>query len=131
MSTQNRESGAEAARFGLKAAALIGEKIGAKKSSSNSNEFVRNGKAVTIRTARQGNNQVGVLYGMLGRVQAIIGAFEIAPNEYELLSLSPEAYRDAMRDSKTGKGRVGLVQKKVFIEKGAFVAKVKIAGVAS
>jgi hypothetical protein len=31
-----------------------------------------------------------------------------------------------MRDSKTGKGRVGLVQKKVFTENGTVVATVKI-----
>jgi hypothetical protein len=124
--TQNRESGAEAAKFGRKAATLIAEQLGAKKLNSKSNEFELRGKRITIRTAHQGNNQVGVLYGMLERVQSVIAAFEIAPNEFELLSLSPEKYREAMRDSKTGKGRVGLVQKKVFNENGTVVATVKI-----
>ena len=114
---QNRESGAEAAKFGHTTAALIGERIGAKKLKPRSNEFELKGKRVTIRTARQGNNQVGVLYAMLDRVQLVIGAFEIAPGEYELHSLSPAVYRESMRDSNTGKGRVGLVQKKVFAKK--------------
>jgi hypothetical protein len=48
-------------------------------------------------------------------------------NEYELFSLPPEAYRESMRDSRTGKGRVGLVRKKVFAEKGRVVGTVKIA----
>jgi hypothetical protein len=126
--TQNRQSGAEAAEFGHKAAALIGRSISAKKLTARSNEFDWRGKRVTIRTARQGNNQVGVLYAMLGRVQAVIAAFEVAPNKYELYSLSPETYREAMRDSKTGKGRVGLVQRKAFVEKGTFIVNVKISG---
>jgi hypothetical protein len=124
--TQNRETGAEAARFGHEAAALIGKKIGAKKLTRNSNEFELNGQRVTIRTARQGNHQVGVLYDMLERVQSVIGAFEIVPNEFELLSLAPEVFHAEMRDSNTGDGRVGLVRKKVFDEKGQFVATVKI-----
>src|SRR5579859_6012276 len=106
--TQNRDTGAEAARFGHTAAALIAEKIGAKKLTRNSNEFELSGKRVTIRTARQGNNQIGVLYDMLKRVQSVIGAFEIAPNEFELYSLSPDEFHKAMRDSPTGKGFVGL-----------------------
>ena len=125
--TQNRETGAEAAQFGHKAATLIGEKIGAKKLKSNSNEFEWNGQRVTIRTARQGNNQVGVLYDMLRRVESVNGAFEIATSEFELFSLSPETYEEAMRDSNTGKGRVGLVQKRVFSEKGKFVATLSIS----
>jgi hypothetical protein len=125
---QDKKSGGEAAKFGLSAAAAIGEKIGAKKLKPNSNEFEWDGKRVTIRTARQGNNQVGVLYDMLKRVQSVIGAFEIAPNEFELLSLSPAIFQTQMRDSNTGKGRVGLVRKKVFAEKGNFVANIKTAG---
>ena len=123
---QNRETGAEAAKFGHRTAALIGEKLGAKKLAAKSNEFELNGKRVTIRTAHLNTDQVGVLYSMLDRVQSVIAAFEIAPYEYELHSLSPEEYRKAMRDSKTGKGRVGLVKKKVFVERGSFVAAVKI-----
>lgn len=123
---QNQNTGAEAARFGHEAAALIAEKLGAKKLTRNSNEFEWNGQRVTIRTARQGNNQVGVLYDMLERVQSVIGAFEIAPNEFELIYLSPEIFQAEMRDSNTGGGRVGLVRKKVFDEKGKSVARVKL-----
>ncbi len=124
---QNRQTGADAARFGHEAAALIGEKIGAKKLTRNSNEFEWNGQRVTIRTARQGNKQVGVLYDMLPRVQSVIAAFETAPKEFELISLSPEVFQSAMRDSNTGKGRVGLVNKKVFDEQGKPVGRVNLA----
>lgn len=108
--TQNRESGGEAAKFGHQAAALITAKIGAKKLSPRSNEFELKGKRITIRTARQHNNEVGVLYDMLKLVQSVIGAFEIAPSEFELLSISPQTFLYEMRDSKTGKGRFGLMQ---------------------
>jgi hypothetical protein len=125
---QNQENGAEASEFGHKTAALIAGKIGADKLTSNSNEFKWNGKRVTIRIARQRNNQVGVLYAMLNRVEAVIGAFEITPNEYELMALPPDAFKKNLRDSATGKGRVGLVRKKVFVEKGSFLAKVSCQG---
>ena len=59
---QTRATGAEAARFGHEAATLIGEKIGAKKLRPDANFFEWNGHHVTIRTARHGNKQVGVLY---------------------------------------------------------------------
>ena len=124
--TQSRDSRAEAAKFGHSTAAAIAEKIGAKGFSRGSNEFEFNGQWITIRTARQGNNQVGVLYDMLHRVESVIGAFEIAPDEFELLSLSPEIFQAAMRDSNTGNGRVGLVRKKVFTEKGSSLGTVKI-----
>ena len=118
--TQDRESGAKTARFGHRTAAIIGERIGARKLTSRSNEFELNGKRITIRTAHQGTNQVGVLYAMLDRVQSVIGAFEIAPDEYKLLSLTPEIYRKAMRDPKTGRGRVGFGPQKGFCRKRQF-----------
>jgi hypothetical protein len=103
--TQNRDSGAEAAKFGHKAAGLIAEKIGAKKLTSKSNEFDLKGNRVTIRTAHQGNNQVGVLYSMLGRVQSVIAAFEIAPNEYELLFAFPLARKVSRSNARLQNGK--------------------------
>src|SRR5437016_2774546 len=124
--SQTKESGREAAEYGLQGAAVIGQKIGAKKISKRGNEFEFNGQRVTIRMAHLENNQVGVLYDMLERVQAVIGAFETSPNEYQLLSLSPAVYQANMRDSNTGNGRVGLVRKSVFVEQGSFVANVSL-----
>src|SRR5436189_5649016 len=108
---QNRESGAEAARFGLEAAAKIGERIGARKLTRNSNEFEYNGQSVTIRTAHKGTTDVGFTYKMLERIELVIGAFEVKDNEFDLLSLSPETFKNYMRDSTTGKGRGGLVRR--------------------
>ena len=123
---QTRETGATAAKFGHEAATLIGEKLGAKKLRRDANLFEWNGQPVTIRTARQGNNQVGVLYDMLERVQLVIAAFETAPDQFDLLSLSPEIFKAEMRDSKTNSGRVGLVRRSVFADKGSFLGKVEI-----
>ena len=124
--TQKGASGAEANEFGHKAAELIAQKLGAKKLGLKSNEFELKGRRVTIRMARLGNNQVGVLYAMLARVESVIGAFEVMPKEYELLSLSPGTYQAFMRDSRTGKGKVGLVTKKVFDAKGCSLGRVAL-----
>jgi hypothetical protein len=122
---QDKDSGSRAAKYGLAGAVAVAEKIGAKRVSSRSNEFELDGERITIRMAHIGNHQVGTLYEMLKRVKTVIGAFEIAPNEYELLSLSSDIYRKPqhMRDSK---GRVGLVRKKIFIDHGKSVATVKL-----
>lgn len=127
MMTQDRQSGAEAAKFGLEAAALIAEKIGAEKVKSGSNEFRYKGQLITMHTARGRTNQIGVTYATLDRVQLVISAFEKTPNVFELRALSPEVFRAEMRDSPTGRGRVGLVRKKVFDEKGQFNALVSIS----
>lgn len=124
--TQTQESGAEAARFGHTGAAQVAEKIGAIRISSRSNEFDLKGQRVTIRMARLGNKQVGVLYAMLERVQAVIGAFETSPNEFEILSISPDTFQQFMRDSKTGEGQVGLVRKSVFEERGKRLGKISL-----
>jgi len=124
--TQDKESGGKAAKFGLRAAAAVGEKIGAKKVNPRANEFEFKGQRVTIRMAHLDTNQVGVLYSMLERVQAVIGAFEISTNEYELLSVPSATFKQSLRDSNTGNGRVGLVRKSVFVEKGKLVANVTL-----
>ena len=64
--------------------------------------------------------------GMLDRAQLVIAGFEVAPSEYELWAISPETFKEHMRDSPTGKGRTGLVRKRVFTEHGKFVARVNI-----
>lgn len=66
---------------------------------------------MTIRCAQIGNNQIGVTYGMLDRVDAIIAAFEVEKNQYKLIEISPALYKKFLRDSKN-EGHVGLVQKR-------------------
>jgi hypothetical protein len=65
---------------------------------------------------------------MLERVQTVIAAFEVTPNEYELFSLSRDVFKQHMRDSK-GEDKVGLVRKKIFLEQGAVVARGNINAV--
>ncbi len=124
--SQTTESGREASEFGHRAAALIGQKLGARKISSRTNEFLWNGEFITIRTARIGNHQVGVLKGMLRRVKFVIAAFEIDSGGFELFSLPSENYELEMRDSLTNSA-VGLVRKRIFIEKGGSVGQVRIS----
>jgi len=124
--TQNAESGAAAAKFGLETAALLGGVLGATKLKKNSNEFEYKGQRVTIRTGRKSTTDFGVRYDMLDRVQLVIAGFEVAASEYELWAISPETFKEHMRDSPTGKGRTGLVRKRVFTAHGKFVARVNI-----
>jgi len=124
--SQDAESGKRAAEYGHKTAAQVAEQIGAKRVTPHANEFEYKGQRVTIRTAREKTDSVGVTYNMLKRLQLVIGAFEVAPNEYELYSLSPHLYQANLRDSLTGKGKVGLVRRKVFLECGTFVARVDL-----
>ena len=58
---QTKESGAQANALGHLAAKLIGDAIGAQKTSETSNEFDYQGKKVAIKIARQGTTNVGVI----------------------------------------------------------------------
>jgi hypothetical protein len=102
---------------------LIAKRIGAKKLSAKSNEFEWKGQRITIHSARHGNLGIGVTYKTLPRIQVIVGAFEVAPDEFELWSISPEVFQANMRDSPTGKGKTALLQKKTFTEQGKFETK--------
>jgi len=112
---QDAESGKRANIYGHKTSQLIAEKIGAISVSDNSNEFALGGHLITIRCAKEGNLQVGVLYSMLDRVDSVIAAFEEKTGVYQLYEMSPFLYKIYMRDSKN-EGIIGLVAKKTFME---------------
>lgn len=114
---QDRFTGIKANQYGHFTSRLIGEKIGALSISDTSNEFSFEGQLITIRCAKIGNNQIGVTYGMLDRVDLIIAAFEIEKGQYPLYEISPALYKQFMRDSKN-EGHVGLITKKVLEEHG-------------
>lgn len=114
---QDSKSGARANVYGHKTSRLIAEKIGAVSVSDHSNEFAFEGRLITIRCAQKGNLQVGVTYTMLNRIDAVVAAFEIGKNLYELYEMTPSLYKMYMRDSKN-QGTVGLVRKQVFLQKG-------------
>ncbi len=104
----------------------IAIKIGAKSISKNSNEFIFKCKNITIRCAKHLNNNFGVSYKMPERVDSIIDASEQKNGQYALYEISPKIFKKKMRESKTSKGKVGLVSKSVFITEGKLVCRVSI-----
>jgi len=121
---QNRKTGAEASKWGHDAATLIANQIGANRLSVIANDFEWKGLKVTLHSAAEGNSSVGVTYKTLSRIQLIVGAFEVAPGKFDLWSITPDACKDALRDSPTGKGKVALLTKGTFTEFGKFEQKV-------
>jgi len=105
---QDRLSGARANEYGHETSRKIAEKMNAVSVTDNSNEFAFEGRLITIRCAQKGNNQVGCLYTMLERVDAVFAAFEKENNIYEIFEISPALYKYYARDSKN-EGRIGLV----------------------
>lgn len=122
---QDRKSGQKANLYGHETSRRIADKIGAISISDDSNEFLFEGRLVTIRCAKTGNNQVGVTYAMLDRVDLVIAAFEKEKNLYELFEITPALYSQFMRDSKD-EGHVGLVTKKIMHEHGKMFRAVQI-----
>lgn len=114
---QDAESGARANEYGHEVARKIAARIGAISVSETSNEFAHEGRLLTIRCAHEATTAVGVTYNMLGRVDAVVAAFEAADGGYVLYEMSPALYKLRMRDSK-GEGKVGLVTKRDFRELG-------------
>ena len=122
---QDAKSGAKANVYGHETSRLIAEKIGAISVSDRSNEFAHEGRLITIRCAKKNNDQVGVLYSMLDRVDSVIAAFEVEKKMYNLYEMTPSLYKKYMRDSKD-EGRIGLVHKKKYIEAGKILSTVTL-----
>src|SRR4051794_20833006 len=99
--SQDRESGARAAQRGHERAARPAEILGAKKLSKGSNECMYEGKRVVIKSASIGNQYVGVLTGMLERIDSVIGAFEEKDGSFALWMLSRAAFQRYMRNSQS------------------------------
>ena len=121
---QNRESGAQAQRFGREMAKAIAKRLGTECKNPNSNECMYEGKRAVIKCAHQATNDIGVSYKMLDRLDVIIAAFEDEPDCYELFEFDPEHFRENMRPTRS-KGpaadRVGLVRKSTVIKEGTYL----------
>jgi hypothetical protein len=123
---QNRESGAKANEYGHEMARKIAEKIDAVPVSDSSNEFAYEGRLITIRCAKKGNNQVGCTYAMLKRVDEVFAAFEQEHNLYSIYEMSAALFLFLSRNSKI-EGKVGLVSINDFLKKGKNFVSVTIA----
>lgn len=127
---QDRESGAAGAKFGREAAKIIAKKLSAtKEGRSDSNEYLLKGKHIVIKCAHRRTPSVGISYHMLERMDSILGAFETDSGTYELYELSPAQFKKYMEPTRSqgpSKGKVGIVKKAIFYEKGAFLKELNL-----
>ena len=127
--SQDRESGVRADKYGRETAKKIAEIISATSISKTSNEFLHKNRKITIRCARNKTNDIGVSYKMLDRIDAVIAALEQGNEEYKLYEISPQSFKQNMRETKSkgaSAGKVGLVRKIVFMNKGTLISTIKL-----
>jgi hypothetical protein len=98
---QDRQSGLKASRFGKECARRIASAIGATMLGAKSNECIWNGQRTLIKTAHQRTTSVGVLYHMIERVDAVLGAFQDADESYRVMRLPIERCSAIMNSKPT------------------------------
>jgi hypothetical protein len=121
---QDRESGAEADRFGREYGAKIIGALGAKKVKPGSNECLLGGRRVSIHCAHKHTNSVGMTLLCLKRLDAVLGAFEQQDGSFRILELSADLYTKHSRPTRSrgpSAGRVVLVRRTVFEQHGKLV----------
>jgi len=126
---QDRESGERADKYGRETAKKIAERISATSISETSNEFLHKNRKITIRCARNKTHDIGVSYKMLERIDAVIAALEQDNEEYKLYEISPQSFKQHMRETKSkgaSAGKVGLVRKNVFMNEGKLISTIKL-----
>jgi hypothetical protein len=126
---QDRGSGAAANEWGRDTARRIATKIGATMKSRASNEATYEGRRVVIKCAATKTNSVGVTYKMLPTLDCVIGAFQIDDGSFELWKLKPTDFSNAMRETRsrgTAAGKVGIVSRDAFQERGEFVTRIRL-----
>jgi len=127
--TQDRASGAAANKWGRETARKIALQIGAVMKDQTSNEALLAGKTIVIKCAASATDSVGVTFKMLDRLDSIIGAFQLDDGSYELWSLSPDKFRQEMRDTRSkgsAAGKVGIVRKDSFEKGGAVLSRIRL-----
>ena len=124
--SQDRESGAEANRYGRDCAARIAAAVGARKLHGNSNECSYQDQLVSIHCARSRTTSVGATYKTLNHVSAIWGAFELDSGSYSVWSLSVQDFQANMRPTASkgaSSGKVGIVHRGVFERVGRLIVQ--------
>ncbi len=126
--TQDRETGATGNEFGHATAQRIATIIGAEMLGKASNEATLDGRRIVIKCASPGTTSVGVLYPMLDRIDAVVGAFQRPDGSFDLFEMTPELYRRLARDSQSrnANGRVGLVSRQAFRSHGTMIRTVTV-----
>jgi len=66
---------------------------------------------------------------MLERLEGVIGAFETDTGSYDLYEMSPDIFKENMRETKStgaSAGKVALVHQNTFEKEGKFIQTVKL-----
>jgi len=127
--SQNKSSGEAANQWGRATARSIAAKIDATMISKSSNECSHNGSQAVIKCAKVTTDSVGVTYKMLERLDYIIGAFQAENGAFELFKLSSSYFENDMRATGSlgsANGKVGIVRKTIFINKGKRIGSVTL-----
>jgi hypothetical protein len=127
---QDRNRGAAANRWGRETARQIASQIGAVMQRPGSNEALLNGQRVVIKCAAPATHSVGVTYQMLETLDSVIGAFQLDDGSFELWSLDPQRFAEAMRETRSrgaSAGKVAIVRKSVFLSHGKSMGRVRIS----
>jgi hypothetical protein len=123
--TQDRRTGAEANVFGKRMAEIVAAKIGAVRVDSDGNEFLWNGKRITIRSAHKSNTYVGVLFGMLDRIDAVLAAIEFkVKDEFQVWVIDKQTY-EMHSKPQVKNPHIAQVSTKVFREHADLIDKVR------
>jgi len=125
--TQNQLSGAKGNSFGHETAPKIAAALGATMMGDRSNEATLGELRIVIKCAGKNTTSVGVIYDMLDRIDLVLAAFQHKDGSFDVYSLPADVFAQHTRDSRSSgaDGQVGLVAKKVFLELGKRVKKVK------
>jgi hypothetical protein len=118
---QNRETGAEADRWGRETARKIILLLHGKPISKFSNECKIRGQRLVVKCARPTTQKVGVSYQMLERIDAVIGAFARDHRMFDLFLLTASQYKVHMTPTRSrgaSSGHVGMVRKLIFEQLG-------------
>lgn len=128
---QDRDTGAEASRYGHDCGERLAAALGTQLLSATSNECMLNGERVVIKCARATTTKVGISYQMVQTLDAVLGAFEDATGSYRVLRLPAKRCANLMDAEPTAShgpssGKVGMVRRAVFEQEGTLVAVVRI-----
>lgn len=127
---QDRESGADANRFGDEYGSKIMAELGATRVKDGSNECLLGDLRVSLHCARKDTKSVGVTRLCLERIDAVLGAFEQEDGTFRVLQLPKEQYAKHSRPTRSrgpSAGRVVLVGRTVFEDRGTLVKVVCFA----
>jgi hypothetical protein len=118
---QDADSGKKGDRFGRETAPKIAAALGAKLLNTRSNQCAYLDEQIVIKCAAKKTASVGVSKLMLNRISKIFAAFQNEDDSFEIISLAADDFKNNMRDTRSkghSAGRVGIVNKKFFRERG-------------